>query len=590
MNDSMYHRGPDDSGEYINLERKVSLAMRRLSIIDLVYGKQPMANENQTVWVVFNGEIYNAASLRQSLQAAGHRFASDHSDTEILLHLYEEKNYEMLTSLNGMFAFVIYDLKKNLLFGARDRVGIKPLYYTLNKGVFGFASELKTLILMPSVSRKINHQSLYDYMSFQCIPSPMTIFEDVHKLSAGCFFIYNVNSHSFKFSKYWSFPGETKKYHSIDEVSLREKLEKSVLSWSASDVPLACSLSGGIDSTALLGLLSTSGVKNIKTFSLGFSGRCEKKFDERIIARNTAKIYNSQHFETILSPDDLLKDLDKMVWHLDEPYAGGLPSWYIFKAMKAKVKVALTGTGGDELFGNYGKWIIFEQPLLKMRALLKPFLFDNSFLETRRMIKKFPQGYLYHRCIPEILKRNSIFSPEITKRLRPSEFLIQHLWDMTRADSARDKVAAVDFSLQLPEEFLHMTDRFSMAHSIEARVPFLDHSLIEEVMSIPANIRTKPGNLKYLFIETVKDLLPSSVRNGSKRGFIIPTDRWLRGLLKERVESLFAKKYLEKQAIFNPEIYDRIVRPYYKGKTYLHSVVWTIFMFQLWHKKFIENE
>ena len=355
MADSLYHRGPDESGEFIDKESKVSLAMRRLSIIDLETGSQPMSNENETIRVVCNGEIYNFKELKKDLVSKGHIFKTHHSDTEVLIHLYEEKGFDMLKCLNGMFAFVIYDKRKHILFGARDRVGIKPLYYSLKQGIFSFASELKTLLLDQEIIKEIDTQSLYDYLSFQCIASPRTIIKGVNKLEPASYFVFDINTRNLKLNKYWdlSFTDEITDIAKAVEL-IREETKRAVVDWSLSDVPIACSLSGGIDSSSIVGILSKYGKKELSTFSLGFKD--VKNIDELKLARHTAQIYNTKHHEVILEPEDVLLDLDKMVECLDEPYGGGIPSWFIFKIMKGKVKVALTGSGGDELFGNYGKW------------------------------------------------------------------------------------------------------------------------------------------------------------------------------------------------------------------------------------------
>jgi len=591
MNDSLIHRGPDDSGEFIDEANRVALAMRRLSIIDLRGGHQPMANEDETVWIIFNGEIYNFKALREELRNKGHKFKSDHSDTEVLIHLYEEDGPQMLDKLNGMFSFVIYDKRSRKLFAARDRVGIKPLYYLQANGVFAFASELKSLFLLKNVSKQIDYQSLYDYMSLQFTPAPRTIFKEIKKVPPAHYFIFDINSKVLKLCKYWDLSQNPN--HNLKLPYLIERIQyetkRAVKDWSISDVPIACSLSGGIDSSSLVGLLSSAGIKDFKTFSLGFAHGKESVFDERNLAKLTAHRWGTDHFEIILEPDDLLKDLDQMVWSLDEPYGGGLPSWYIFKSMKGKVKVALTGTGGDELFGNYGKWRRYENIFSYLREFAKVMLFDSAPVNTLSMLAKYPQGYLYQRYFTESMKQNYLFNQEVFNGLMPTEKYIQSLWNSLKGKSIRDRVPDIDFKMQLPEEFLHMTDRFSMAHSIEARVPFLDHKLVELIMSIPACIRTNTNNLKYLFIKAMGNALSKEIVNGPKKGFVLPIDRWMRTSLKEQVHYYLGKDYLKKQGLFSQKLYSHIVKPYFTGRGYLKNCVWTAFMFQLWHKKYLGN-
>jgi len=591
MNAALIHRGPDEAGEFIDSDKDIALAMRRLSIIDLETGQQPMSNENQTIWLVCNGEIYNFQLLRQNLLSKGHKFKTHHSDTEVLIHLYEDKGFDMLKYLNGMFSFVIYDKNKNLFFGARDRVGIKPFYYVRKDKIFAFASELKALLLLKNVSKQIDSQSLYDYMSFQFVPSPRTIFKDIKKIPPAHYFVYQIGSKELKTYKYWDLPESTDKRLGLDKsINLvREATKKAILNWSVSDVGIACSLSGGIDSSSITGLLCSSGIKNLKTFSLGFGHKKERAFDERNFAKLTANRWGTDHHEIILEPDDLLSDLDKMVWSLDEPYGGGLPSWYIFKAMQGKVKVALTGTGGDELFGNYGKWRAYENIFSKIKQIAKFSILDNSIFKTLSMLKAFPQGYIYHRYFTENMKRDNLFNEDVLRKVSPSEGYIQNLWDQARERSPRDIIPYIDFKMQLPEEFLHMTDRFSMAHSIEARTPLLDHELIETAMKIPSNVRTNSKNLKYLFIKALKGTLSNEIINAPKKGFVLPIDRWLRGPLRDKLEYYLGANYLNKQGLFNQNIHSRILKPYLKGKKYLDSFIWTIFMFQLWHDSFVNN-
>ena len=367
--------------EFFDPSTGVHLAMRRLSIIDLSGGHQPMSNEDQNVWIVFNGEIYNHAQLRAQLTAAGHRFRSDHSDTEVLVHLYEEEGEGMVERLNGMFAFVIYDKRKKRLFGARDRAGIKPLYYHRAPGFFAFASELKALLVTPSVSKQLDLQSVSDYLSFQCVPAPRSILKDVQKLPPAHLFSYALDTREFSSRRYWQPPcAGTRPAAATEETCLlvREQFTRAVLRWAMSDVPIACALSGGIDSSSIVGVLSQEGIRDLHTFTLGFGSAEGAALDERALARATARRWKTIHHEITIRPRDLLNDLDHMIWHLDEPYGGGLPSWYVFKGMKGIVKVGVTGTGGDELFGNYGKWLRYERAASGLRETARVALLDAA--------------------------------------------------------------------------------------------------------------------------------------------------------------------------------------------------------------------
>ena len=357
MNNLLAHRGPDDSGELIDREHSVALAMRRLAIIDLETGSQPLSNEDESIWVICNGEIYNSPELRRELLNKGHNFKTSNSDIEVLLHLYEENGTDLLHKLNGMFAFVLYDKKKGVLFGARDRIGIKPFYYICKDGKFAFASELKSLLTLPWVSKEINFTSLYHYVSLQFVPAPDSIFTDIKKLPAGHFFRYNLKQKQLDIDKYWDLDVTHFEERSVDEwlEIIRDNLKESVKRWTLSDVPIACSLSGGLDSSSMVGFLAQLGMADIRTYSLGFTSPDEQGCNELPIALKVAKKWGTKHYEIVLEPEKVLEDIKQMVWHLDEPYGGGLPSWYVYERIGRDVKVCLTGTGGDELFGNYGK-------------------------------------------------------------------------------------------------------------------------------------------------------------------------------------------------------------------------------------------
>jgi asparagine synthase (glutamine-hydrolysing) len=604
LNQSLYHRGPDDGGEYCDAQAGVALAMRRLSILDLAGGHQPMSNHDGSVWIVFNGEIYNAPELRSRLEAKGFHFKTSHSDTECLLHLYEAYGEAMLADLNGMFAFVIYDRKRQQIFGARDRFGIKPLYYTRTSNQFAFASELKTLLRLPITNRHLNLQSLYHYLSLRYIPGADSIFQGIHRLPPAHCFRYSLEQQSLTINRYWQPDPKPAGTHSVAEWSeiIRHELKAAVKRWALSDVPIGCSLSGGIDSTAIVGLLAEAGYDRISTYSLGFQSAEEADWNELPLARQMAERWGTQHHELILTPDDLLQDLIRMVWSLDEPYGGGLPSWYVFQFMSQDVKVGLTGTGGDELFGNYGKWLHYENrlsrlenPLHRMSDRLKQLA--STLPESLLGVERKNRWLDYYRTFTCPMDAYSLYFSDAIKRqfMQDSTGLIdtvaslQALYQSSNATDMRSGIALVDLQTQLPEEFLLMTDRFSMAHSLEARVPFLDSQFVDRVLPIPTNIRTHPNDLKYLLKQAVGDLLPTQLLTARKRGFVIPDTLWLRGKLRPLVERLLAPERLTQQGIFRPEIYPRFVQPHLSGKADYTGQVWTLLMFQLWHVVFIEQ-
>lgn len=587
----MVHRGPDDSGTYLDHENGAALAMRRLSIVDLSGGHQPMSNEDDSVWVVCNGEIYNSPAIRASLEAKGHRFKTRNSDIEVLLHLYEEKGQDMLHDLNGMYAFALLDRKRKLLFGARDRLGIKPLYYSLKDGALALASELKNLLSLPWVGRAIEPSSLRHYLGLQFVPGPESIFRDISKLPAGHAFTFDLATKEFTSRRYWDLdftrrpPAEASRPADLAAL-VRSQFEEALERWTLSDVPIACSLSGGIDSTAIVGILAKRGHGTIRTYSLGFSGADGADYDELALARKVAEQWSTEHHELILEPRKLLGDLERMVWHLDEPYGGGLPSWYVYEFIGRDCKVAMTGTGGDELFGNYEKWGTHERPLA---ARLVRFLRHGQGLSSParelRAALRHPNGHFYNRYFSDAAVE-TLLDGVGGAPAEGTEALIQSLWDMASVHGPRNAAAFVDFHMQLPEEFLLVCDRFSMAHCVEARVPFLDHEFVEFVMSIPPGVRTRKGDLKYLLKEAVKDVLPPDLLSERKRGFVLPLKEWTRGELREPIREALEPGALRRQGIFSRTAWERVVKPHLDGERDLTQQVWTLYMFQLWHRRF----
>lgn len=586
MNFSQVYRGPDDEGYFADEANRINLAMRRLSIVDLEDGHQPMSNNDDSLWIVFNGEIFNTFDLRKELEKEGYSFRTNHSDTETLIYMYQHYGTGMLKYLNGMFAFVIYDKKNRKLFGARDHFGIKPLYYSLVREKFSFASELKSLLKLPWIGREINAQSVYHYFTFQAVPAPATIFEKVQKLPAGHYLEYYFEKNELKTDSYWKPRLSTMDVSELVEKNLpsviREKFLQAVSRWSLSDVPIGCSLSGGVDSSAIVAAMAQTGNTPVRTYTVGYTDAPD--IDETKYAALVARKWNTEHHEIMVRPDDLLKELDRMVFHLDEPYAGGLPSWFVYKTMSKDVKVAMTGSGGDELFGNYGKWKFYENFRSHLYRIRR-YIADGGRLSH---LLRYPNGSHHYPYYNDGFKQRQLFNNEFIKNITPSAALLQLYWN---GSSKRDAVAKVDLRLQLPEEFLLMTDRFSMAFSIEARTPFLDVEFAEFIYSIPSSIRTEIGSLKYLFINAVKDWLPPELLSAPKKGFVLPLDKWLRNELKDEVEALLDKKFLEHQGIFNPGIRKTIVEPFYKNLAHKNQDwrLWELLMFQKWYITFISE-
>ena len=617
LNKVQHHRGPDDEGEYWDDNELVGLAMCRLSILDIEGGKQPMSNSDKTIIIVYNGEIFNSKEIRIMLEKQGVVFSTKNSDTEVILKGYETLGFKILDLLNGMFAFVIYDKLKKILFGARDPFGIKPLYlHQFSRGI-AWSSELKALKIFPSFSKQLDRISVDQYFGLQYIPGERSIYEDAKKLEPGHFFWFNIREKKLRVRRYYKLPMR-KVYHNLSSEetyeTIKKTFEKAVLRWSMSDVPIACSLSGGIDSAAIVAILSQNGQK-VKTYTLGFSGKEVERLNETNDAKRIANLYSTDHHEIIIDANDLLKVIPEMVYHLDEPYGGGLPSWFVFREIAKDVKVAMTGTGGDELFSNYNKFWKLDRKSNFMQALyisenfqsIAKFLFKvsrkyikgryflkslyptasdrvrNKYqLEDKPLFWKYPFGIMYPtahgRGFNDRLmayQQRDISSGRYRLEKTFNKFKGYHLWD---------RCMAVDFYNQLPDEFLYMTDRFSMAHSLEARTPFLDKEFVNVVLSIPPECRFTPNNKKSLFKEALKEMFPVGYTKLKKKGFVIPATSWLQGPLRDQAIGLFQRNELQKDELVRPDFLKSHFEPFLAGQYELTQTIWTIFMFRLWQQ------
>jgi asparagine synthase (glutamine-hydrolysing) len=574
MNAIQFHRGPDSGGVFVDPDVGLALGMRRLAIIDAEGGLQPMRSGDSRHTLVYNGEIMNAPELRRQLEARGEVFATDHSDTEVLLALLRHYGIAGLERLNGMFAFALYDAKTRTVTLGRDRFGIKPLYFTRKYGTFAFASEMKSLLQLPFVTRDVNTQALHHYLSLMYVSGAPAIIDGIERLGAGQALVYHLSSGSLDITTWWRPRFEADPSLDARELPnlIRDSLRKAVRRWSLADVPVACSLSGGLDSSAIVGALSEAG-QPPATFSLGFAGDREEQWNELPLAAAVSRKWGTEHHELVMKPADLLNDLGKMVWHMDEPYGGGLPSWAVFKHMSQSVKVGMVGSGGDELFGNYGKWIGLERRF--------PWLGEPDVSLERFRSRFFESFYYFPDHEKQRVTRGS-------GSLEDTASLLYHHYKSAHG-RIRDRCATTDIETQLADEFLAMTDRFSMAHSLEARPPFLDNELFDLVRRIPPSIRTARRDLKGLLRQAVAPLLPVELLNAPKKGFVIPLKLWLRGELRSLVEQALSPDRLRRQGIFEPSLYERHVKPHLDGEADLTTRVWGLLMFQLWHRQFVEG-
>jgi asparagine synthase (glutamine-hydrolysing) len=580
MSARLAHRGPDGEGVFRDQAAGLSLAMRRLAIIDIAGGAQPMHSSDGRYVLVYNGEIYNARELRAGLASAGVCFATNHSDTEVLLHLLIRDGEKCLQRLNGMFAFAFYDSARHTLLCARDRFGIKPFYYVREGRRFAFASELKALLKLPFVSREIDRQALFDYLSLLYVPGAQSILRSVQRLPPGHWLKYSLDDGSVDVKPWWHLDYAPDASVNAAEWAerIREELRQAVRRWCTSDVPVAVSLSGGLDSSAIAALAATAGMR-VAAYSLGFEGPGEESWNELPLAREVANEWGLVHHEIVLRPEAVLAALPAMVTALDEPYGGGLPSWFVFRGMGRDVKVGLTGTGGDEMFGNYGKWRPIEGGPLRRHVFAAP-----RFVGRNRFARSFFENFYY---FADSEKRTVL--ADRGAGCRDTADMLYDRFMATQVRNVRDAAAGLDISTQLPEEFLLMTDRFSMAHSVEARTPFLDNGMVDLVRRIPAALRTHRRDLKYLLREAVAPLLPPALLSAPKKGFVIPFGLWLRGPLRGVVERFLASDRLSRQGFLAPAFHASYVRPHLEGRADHTLKIWGAMMFQFWHRSFIEG-
>ena len=565
---ALRHRGPDGGGVFRG--EGAALVARRLAILDLPGGEQPLVSDDGHSAIAFNGEIYNVRELKRSLEAEGIRFRSDHSDTELVLRLYETRGLDALSELNGMFAFAILDGRKRKLVAARDRFGIKPLYFTQAGGRFALASELRTLLRVPGLVRELDRESLSHYLTLRFVPGERSILAGVRRLPPGHLLELDLDTQALDVRRWYRlrFARDDGPVREEWVARLHESLRNAVARWNLADVPVACSLSGGLDSSAVVALLAEAGVRDLRTYTLGFTDEEDSHLNELPLARALATRYGAQHHEVVVDARELLDDLLAMVWSLDEPYGGGLPSWYVFREIARDVKVAHTGSGGDELFGNYRRFVPFERGRL---ARFRP-----------RDVRRYHMQPSYYFDDDE--KRSLLREPG-----PPTAQLLQRVFDESGSRSARDSVLYLDVATQLPDEFLHMTDRFSMAHSLEARTPFLDHELVELIASIPPALRTSADDPKGLLRDAVATLLTPAHLDAPKRGFVFPLARWLRRELRPLAERLLSDERLESQGIFRPGIAERYLAPHVDGRADESERLWPLLMFQLWHLLYVDE-
>jgi len=610
MREILIHRGPDDSGEYIRpLDDQgpfVFLGHRRLSIIDLAGGHQPLSNESRTVWVIFNGEIYNFRELRTELEQQGHRFKTN-SDTEVIAHSYEEYGEKCFQRFNGMFAIGIWDENKRQLVLARDRLGKKPLYYSPLKDSFLFGSELKALMAYPLFPRKINPLSFMKYLFYEFIPCPHTIFEDAKKLPPASYLIWEKGEIEVK--QYWSPFHLGKEDRNLSETEIESNmldlLKQSVKRRLISDVPLGVFLSGGIDSSAITALAQEEVPGKVKTFSISFE---DPSFDESKYASLASTHIGTEHWEQRMYPEDLLNLIPNLPDILDEPMADAsiLPTYLLSKFTREHVTVALGGDGGDEIFAGYPTYLASKfaryyerflgvfHPMVTFFGNLLPVSDDNISFDFK--VKKFLSGIGYPDGIRNSIWLGSFSFPENERVLSPEiqrqfdrDRLIEEIILYEREYPHEDRTTMLQFldlKLYLQEAILVKVDRASMACSLEVRAPFLDHELVEFVMGLPSNLKLKGLTSKYLLKKVMKNYLPEAIIHRPKKGFGVPIAKWVKGPLRELFGDLLSPDRLKREGFLNPEYVATLLLDHLHNRRDNRKQLWTLLVWELWCNRY----
>jgi asparagine synthase (glutamine-hydrolysing) len=602
MNRLLIHRGPDDEGFW--MEGNVGLAQRRLSIIDLETGNQPLTNEDGSLWIVFNGEIYNYLELRHDLIRRGHRLQTK-SDTEVIVHLFEEKGPDCLQDLRGMFAIAIWNRKDRSLFLARDRVGEKPLFFTQLTNAFLFASEIKSFSAYPDFVREVDNSSLLEYLTFRYVLAPRTLFKDVYKLQPGHYLIYR--EHRSRETCYWDvFQEDQEPVAPPSDLQackeeLEELLRESIRLRLRSDVPLGAFLSGGVDSSAVVGIMSQLVTSPIKTFSVGFTNPPE--YNELPYARAVASMFKTVHQEIVVQPQDIPEQLHNLIWYRDAPVSEptDIALFNLSLLARQSVKVVLSGEGGDELFAGYAKYII--DPLASLYQMIPRYVeklciewpVDHAPFIPRRLksalhsirIRDETERFASYFASLDLSDRAQILSREafglIDKSTREDIFA-QHMAKLVNR-SPMERMFYGDLRFWLPDNLLERGDRITMAASLEGRVPLLDHKLVEYASKIPPAWKIKCFQTKYVLKQTLKDLLPPSVLRRQKIGFSVPVREWFRTDLKGWLTEILRSEQFQKRNLFNLAEVETLLHRHLQGKQDFSKHLWMLVNLELWFRQ-----
>jgi asparagine synthase (glutamine-hydrolysing) len=606
MMDSMHHRGPDDEGAFIS--GNVGLGHRRLSIIDLNTGKQPISNEDDTVWIVFNGEIYNYQEIHKHLLSKGHIFRTE-TDTEVIIHAYEEYGRDCISRLRGMFAFAIWDARKQVLLLARDRVGIKPLYYYLNDDFIIFGSEIKTLLQDPSVPRVVNLPIIDRFLTYFYVPGNETLLRNVLKLNPGCDLI--VKNGTVDVRQYWDLNfsfSDRKPAFSEAKEELLNLLKETVRLHMISDVPVGFLLSGGVDSTAMLSLSKDQTDKDLSTFTIGFDG--ENFADERPYARLAANRFGTKHYDMTMSAQNFLEFLPKYVWYMEEPVCEppAIALYYVSKLASEHVKVLISGEGGDEAFAGYQNYrnLVWLERLKQfmgplngtMGGLLKGLGYVTGLGRFEKYVPFLSvpfEQYYYSRTSNPFTFFNSRFSEfyssdfiRVIDKGRSTEPTKQFLRNVASNDYVA-KMLYTDTKTWLPDDLLIKADRITMANSVELRVPLLDHKVLEFAAGLPSSYKVHGLTTKYILKRAFDGYVPTEIIKRRKTGFPVPYESWLRTILKDFVSDVLLDQRALRRGYFSKKAVQGLIEENLKNGNY-GKEIFCLISLELWHRQFIDNQ
>jgi asparagine synthase (glutamine-hydrolysing) len=601
------HRGPDDEGVYVN--GRIGLGNRRLSIIDLPGGRQPIGNEDETIWVVFNGEIYNYPALRHELQQRGHVFHT-HSDTEVIVHLYEEMGERCVQKLRGMFAFALWDENQQKLLLARDRLGQKPLFYAQAGGELLFGSEIKAILAVDDQPRTMNYAAMHHYLSLRFVPSPQTMLTHVHKLPPAHILVWQAGE--LHISRYWDMSFQEKL--ALDENAyidgLRERLKEAIDSHLISDVPVGAFLSGGLDSSMIVAMMAQDLGVSTSTFAVGVA---EQDFNELPYARQVAEYHRTNHQEACVA-SNLMLALPEMIWHLDEPSDPIAACQYHAAALAAQhVKVVLGGDGGDELFAGFDRYVglgyvdyYAAVPSVLRRSLFGPalaripdsFAYKNRTQKLRWMhqlsllsdtAERYAEATFFFRF--NHAEKQALFGDALWQEvggLNSADIIAQPFRNAPAGDVI-DRMLYADYHTRLPEHSLMLTDRMTMAHSLELRSPFLDHELVEYLAAFPSQLKIRGGQLKFVLRRLAEEYLPAQIVRRDKQGFMFPIAYWFRNDWYPALSELLLDSFFVREGLFRRQGVQQLLQEHREGRVDNHVRLWMLLNLAIWHQIYVKG-